>query len=115
MQLPVWLFVLLFCLAVHRVTNFIARDQFPPNVWVRQKINGNRADSHWLSYLIGTPRVTGCSWCVSIWVGGLGTLAFALYVALQLRQSWWPWPVWLLIWLASSSVTALIIERQDDV
>jgi uncharacterized membrane protein len=98
---------IIFCLAVHRVTRLIVADTFPPIEWLRAKITGKLEDEHWLVYLFGNRSKTGCPWCMSIYVAGLGVLA------LGLLTHWFTWPIWVMIWLAASSVTGFLAKYED--
>lgn len=101
------LYVLLFFLAVHRVSRFIVADTFPPIEWLRGKITDGRPREHWLVYLLGNREQTGCPWCASIWVAGIGV------IILSLTTSWLPWQGWIMLWLASSSVTGFLAEKES--
>lgn len=101
-----WLTMALFCLSVYRVSRFITMDQFPPIVALRRIITKNLPANHWLAYMIGTPRVTGCPWCVSIWIAGIGA------GILGPLTHWWDWPHWVMLCLASSAVTGLIGQKE---
>jgi hypothetical protein len=115
MHLPPWLFIVLFMLAVYRVTRFLVMDQWPPLIWVRRKVTRDKPpQKSAISYLLGTGETYGCPWCMSIWVGGLGTLGLSLYVALQLHESWWPWPWWGILWLATSAVCGFLGNADND-
>jgi hypothetical protein len=105
---PSWLVVLLLCLATHRVTRLVTRDAFPPARAVRTWVQDRTHEEHWLAYL------SQCDWCASVWVGGALTGGLAAWVALAARQSWWPWPLWLGVWLTTSTVTGLIAQREPD-
>lgn len=111
-SLPAWLLVLLLCLTTYRVTRLVASDAFPPVAAARRRLTRGRPAGHWLRYALGDDSHFGCPWCVSVWVGGALVLVLALYVALTLHQSWWPWPVWLLIWGATSAVTGTLADRE---
>lgn len=101
-----WLIVVLFFLAVHRVTRLITADTFPPIAWARNIITRKKHDDHWLVYLFGSSRDTGCPWCMSLWAGGAGAAAFAIWT------HWFWWPVWILIWLAASTVTGFLAQHE---
>lgn len=85
-----WIFVLL-TLTTYRITRLLVVDNFPPILWVREKLTGDEDEGiepapwvpWWLQYL------AGCYWCMSVWVSGFTTLAVTL--ALDL-----PYP--LLVW-----------------
>jgi len=95
-------------MATHRLTRLLTYDKLPiiavprerAQAWLRER------DRPGLAYLLS------CAWCASIWLGGLLVLGLALYVAVGLHQSWWPWPLWLGVWLTASSVTGLIASRE---
>lgn len=111
------LLVALVCLATYRVTRLITADAIfdrPRDAvrWFfegryirrqseeRQRELGQSDDWHSkLAYFVG------CPWCVSLWVGGLITLATMLVVAV-------PYP--LLVWPATSAVTGLLASWEGD-
>lgn len=111
-MLPPWLTVVLFFLAVHRVTRFIGQDTFPPVAWVRTRlVQGKLREPsrpvHWLVYLIGDNVNSGCPWCISIYVGALGSLGLGLF------DGRWPWWSYVALWLASSTVTGMLAQLED--
>jgi hypothetical protein len=105
------LILIVLCLAVYRVTRLLTRDQIPLVAVPREKIkswaktNGHDA----VAYLVT------CDWCVSMWTSGVLVLGLGVYVARGLHQSWWPWPLWLGVWLAASAVAGLITVGEGNV
>lgn len=111
------LLVVLMSLATYRATRLVTTDAIfdQPRDAVRWFFEGRFmrrqtedklrevADSdEWhskLAYFIG------CPWCVSLWVGGLLTLATMLIVDV-------PYP--LLVWPATSTVTGLLASWEGD-
>lgn len=103
-----WVILLLLSLTTHRVTRVITRDYFPPVRKAREYIDRKLGEEHWLAYL------TQCDWCAGMWVAGGLTTGLALYVSLVMHQSWWPWPIWVLMALTASTVTGLIAQREPE-
>jgi hypothetical protein len=97
---PVLQFALL-ALVTYRVTRLLVVDNFPPILWVRDRLAGDEDDGvepaewvpDWLSYL------AGCYWCMSVWVSGAVTLAVALTAEVS-------YP--LLVWGGVAAVAPLI-------
>ncbi len=117
-DMPAWLIVILFCLAVHRASRFIGVDTFPPIAALRHRITARAqtkyrvaedgsVQPHWLVYLIGNNVDSGCPWCISLWLGGIGSLALGIF------DHEWPWWGYVMLWLSSSTVTGLINELED--
>jgi hypothetical protein len=87
---PVLTFVLL-ALTSYRLTRFLVKDNFPPILYVRERLTGNDAYGvqkwpwvpFWLEYL------AGCYWCVSVWTSGAVTLLAALTMDVP-----YPWLIW---------------------
>lgn len=104
----VFLYALLFGLAVHRASRLVVADSFPPIAWLRRLITGNRPPEHWLVYLLGNDKQYGCPWCASLWVGGIAA------TILGLTTHWFVWQVWVLLVLASSTLTGIIAEREKE-
>ena len=124
--MPLWLLVLLIVLATHRVTRLITRDAFPlvatPRAaftrrWARfadaktrdekrmtesgKKTNGFMAS---LAYL------WECDWCASVYVAAVLTYLTWRWTALGDQH----WIIAVLLWLAASSLTGLIAQREPD-
>lgn len=91
------LFVVLFCLAVHRVTRFVTKDSFPPVARVRAWIERRGDYASWQAYLVT------CPWCVSIYVSTGMVLSSIWFV----DASFILWPILL---LTASGVTGIIEE-----
>jgi hypothetical protein len=98
---------IIFCLAVHRVTRLFVADTFPPIEVLRSKLTGRPDTPEWLTYLLGNAKQTGCPWCMSVWVAGLGVLI------LGLTTHWFVWQEWLMIWAASSSATGFLAKYEE--
>lgn len=98
--------LILVALATHRVTRLITRDVFPPIRAVREWIERRLGSEHWLAYL------TQCDWCASVYVAAGLTSGLAVLVARVLHTSWFPWPLWILVGAAASTVTGLIAQRE---
>jgi hypothetical protein len=103
-----WVIIVLLSLATHRITRVITRDWFPPIRKVRVWIDHKLGEEHWLSYL------TQCDWCAGTWVAGALTTGLALYIACVMHQSWWPWPIWVLLGCTASTVTGLIASKEPE-
>ena len=89
MHAPLWLTVLLTCLATHRVTRLLTRDQLPLVAWPRERVVlfcdprlAEKSTLEWHARRTGgrAPRPHGgglgrsvaylitCDWCVSVYV-----------------------------------------------
>jgi Protein of unknown function (DUF1360) len=87
---PVLTFVLL-ALTSYRLTRLLVKDNFPPILYVRERLTGNDEEGirpwswvpFWLEYL------AGCYWCVSVWTSAGVTLLAALTMDVS-----YPWLVW---------------------
>lgn len=117
---PMWLLVLLLCLATHRTTRLVTRDVVPLGAareWFAQRwgtyvdapdrrtaIGGRR--TYWpmrsLAYL------WECDWCASMWVGMMLTYLTWRWTALGTEH----WYVSVLVWLTASTVTGLLAQRE---
>lgn len=136
---PHWMTVILAILATHRITRFITRDQLPliarPRRWIDRHWNPLPDQDAWESYLASPKRakdifreslwqthgiksrptgwkrsiayLIGCAWCTSIWVGAGVSVFVMVFIGLA-----WPWFV--LLWLACSSATGLISQREPE-
>lgn len=112
----------LLWLTVHRLTRLVTRDQiferpdherrigfiYGPRTWFIDRIEDKGAVGWKIAYLVS------CDWCTSMWMSGVVTTLIALYTTRVMHESWWPWPVWVLIALAGSSVTGLIAQHEPD-
>lgn len=116
-----YLAVILLFLAAHRVTRLVTRDTiferpdeshrgflWGPRTWTVEHLERLGPVGWKLAYLIG------CDWCAGLWVSGLLTTGLALYSTRVMHQSWWPWPIWVLVALAASTVTGLIAQHEPD-
>lgn len=114
MNVPSWLLIALYMLAVYRVVRFLVYDQWPPLVRFRSRITKDVPPKESaISYIFGTSGTYGCPWCMSIWVGGAMTLGLALYSTLGLHASWAPWYGWVALWLATSTVCGFLGNVDD--
>ena len=123
---PLWLIVILICLATHRVTRLITRDQIPIIAIPREKFGdrwGSASDAKTREERRAT--VSGkntnivmaslsylweCDWCTSMWVAaGITT---ASYYLTPLGDQHWLLAV--LVGLTASSVTGLTAQREKD-
>jgi hypothetical protein len=124
--MPIWLLVVILCVATHRVTRLITRDAFPIIARPREAF-GDR----WASFADAKTRedrkktVSGkttnifmasvaylweCDWCVSVWVAtGLTTAAY--FTTPLADQHWF---VSVLVGLTASSVTGLTAQREPE-
>lgn len=123
---PLWLIVVLICLATHRVTRLITSDGIPLiatprdafvqrwGVFSDAKTRENRKTS------IGGKPTNGfmrslaylweCPWCVSVYVAPVVTYLTWRWTSLG-DQHWW---FIILVALAASTVTASIAEREPE-
>lgn len=123
---PLWLLIVLLVLATHRVSRLITRDAFPPLAvpreafarrWARfadaktreekrQTESGKRTNG----LMASVAYLWECDWCASMYVSGALT---------YLTWRWTPlgdehWFVAVLTWLAASTLTGLIAQREPD-
>ncbi len=126
--MPIWLTVLLFILATHRVTRLVTRDQIPlvkvprdsfVNRWgAPSKIpDGSDVSRELRNVSYNGKKTNGfarslaylweCDWCASVWVAA--TLAVGTY---HYGDEMW-WQLGLLA-AAASTVTGLIAQREPD-
>jgi hypothetical protein len=137
-EMPWWLLTIVLALSTHRVTRFITTDAFPlvagPRRWVDKHWNPFPAQDTWDSYKAapqaakeivikslrdggirsrptGLKRsiayLIGCPWCTSIWVsaGLTSIIVWSMNIS---------WLYAMLLWLASSSITGLISQREPE-
>lgn len=104
-MMPSVVVLVLYALAVTRVTTLITHDEItrPMREHLIARFDPYRRIHRMLVYLLGTPDgdATGCPWCVSIWIGS-GT-APIIY--------WWgttPIVMVIVLALASSQVAGMI-------
>jgi len=131
--MPIWITLLLILLTTHRVTRLVTRDQFPlialpreafARRWSRISVRlpdtpedawrARRNDTwsgartnvvmHSLAYL------WECDWCASMWVGALVVVGAWHWAGL----SGYPVYISVLTWLAASTATGLIAQREPD-
>lgn len=74
--MPTVLTMLLYALAVSRLTTLITTDEIsrPARQNLVKHFNPTRRAHRWIVYAIGSAEdetANGCPWCVSIWVGAL--------------------------------------------
>lgn len=72
--MPSALVLIIYMLAVNRLTTIITTDEIsrPARQALVRRFNPFNRAHRWLIYLLGDPEDTtanGCPWCVSIWVG----------------------------------------------
>jgi hypothetical protein len=124
--MPLWLLVVLICVATHRVTRLITRDALPIIARPREAF-GDR----WASFADVKTReqrkltVSGkptnvvmaslaylweCDWCTSVWVAGALTTGAYLTTSLADQH----WFIAVLVGLVASSTTGLIAQREPD-
>lgn len=108
--MPLWLTLVLLTLATARVTRFLAKDDFPPMFWVRERIIRMRPDhtvypagqtpyeNHWF-----LAELITCPYCASAYVAGAGTL-------IVWGMNGMPLPVlcWLAVWCGAAALAARI-------
>jgi hypothetical protein len=100
-----WIFILM-TLATYRLTRLLVVDNFPPILYVREKLTGDEETNKpslpwvpwWLEYL------AGCYWCMSVWVAGGMTLAVTLSIGL-------PYP--LLVWGGIAALAPWLSHIED--
>lgn len=108
------LVVLLYVLATHRGTRLVIHDQVPLFAWPRDKMLDYFGAYDPSGALVGGRRwgklgwsiayILTCPWCASIWVGG-GLMLGCLLTGVDI-------PVPFLTWLAASTVTGFLAERE---
>lgn len=100
-----WLLTLVV-LTSYRITRLLVVDNFPPILYVREKLTGDEETGRrpaewvpwWLEYL------AGCYWCMSVWVSGVVTLAVTLTCDL-------PYP--LLVWGGAAALTPWLSHLEE--
>ena len=136
MSMPIWITLFLVILATHRATRFVTRDQFPlmalpreafvdrwsritsrdvartlpevRNDTARTRVSGEDHRTNILMHSLA--YLWECDWCASVWVGALVTTGAWHWVGL----SGYPVYISVLTWLAASTVTGLIAQREPD-
>lgn len=108
------LVVLIYFLAVHRGTRLLIHDKVPVFAWPREKMldyfgsydaEGNLVGGRRLGWLgESIAYLLTCPWCMSIWVGA-GLMWGCLLTGVDM-------PVPFLTFLASSTVTGFLAERE---
>lgn len=72
--MPVWVALLVYVLAVARLTGLATTDEItkPVRQALVNRFNPASRAHRAVAYLIGIPddHATGCPWCASIWIGG---------------------------------------------
>jgi hypothetical protein len=109
--MPVWLLLVLLGLTTYRATRLVVRDDFPPILWAREKIQqvrptriiGHGDEAHY-SYWWGGELVS-CHWCASGWI------SLALVGLTDLFTSV---PAPLLMWGATWAIGAWINDRESE-
>lgn len=119
--MPIWLLVVIICLATHRVTRLITRDALPLIATPRDafaqrwgRYVGERGDSiggkKTNTFMASIAYLWECDWCTSVWVaGGLTTVA---YYTTQLGEQ--HWYISVLVGLTASTVTGLTAQREPS-
>lgn len=111
--MSLWLLLVVLALATFRLTRLITRDDFPPILWARTRIQRARptvtksatlgheayVDYWWLGELVS------CPWCASAYVSG-GVVAATWYL------HGLPLPVF--CWLAVWGAGAYVADRVDS-
>lgn len=110
--------ITVLALATHRLTRFLTRDALPlidipraafVNRWAAydapEEMKGQPVHPKGTNILMRSlAYLWECDWCMSVWVGGILTLITSQLVNV-------PLPV--LTWLAASSITGLIAQRES--
>lgn len=126
--MPIWLTVLLFILATHRVTRLVTRDQIPLvkiprdafvarwgapgpesslDPMTREQRNTSYNGKKTNVLMRSAAYLWECDWCASVWVAS-GLAVGTFYLGDELA-----WQLGLLA-AAASSVTGLIAQREPD-
>jgi hypothetical protein len=136
---PIWLVIVLVCLATHRVTRFVTRDAFPlvagPRRWIEHRWDPF-TDDEWAKWrtldrqhrrelvaqiravpnnYIGWPNPVGRSVAYLVtcdWCTSIWVGAGLIAVT----RWWlgWDWFFAALVWLTASTVTGLIAQREPE-
>lgn len=123
---PLWLLVLLICLATHRVTRLITRDAIPIIAVPRQIFTDRWAspsdaktkldrkmtlDGRPTNVLMSSVAyLWECDWCTSMWVAAGVTTAAWFFTPLGDQH----WLIAVLVGLTASSVTGLTAQREPE-
>lgn len=128
--MPTWVLLIVMSLTTYRCTRLITTDDFPPLLWVRDRVCGGwrpmtqqeldrntpstpdqrehagvlltyKRRASWSPYWLA--KLVSCAWCASGWVAGLLTLAVDLRVGLPD-----PWLAGPAVW----AVGALLASRE---
>lgn len=98
-MMPSVVVLVLYALAVTRITTLITHDEItrPVREHLVARFDPYRRGHRMMVYLLGTPDgdATGCPWCVSVWIGALtapiiywwGTTPVVLVIVLALAVS----------------------------
>lgn len=92
------LLIALLALAAARVTRLLVADSFPPIAKARSWF---AAHGDWQDYL------TGCPWCMGVWVAGALTLAADVHYGLPAPLLVWPSVAYAAGWVVGA-------ETHDD-
>jgi hypothetical protein len=108
-----WILLLLMCFANFRITRLIVKDDFPPILWIRNKIIDFKPDHiikdrdddqqyyvHWW----GGSLIT-CGWCAGGWTSGAMVLVIWFLHGM---------PLPILIWFAIWGVSSILTDKLDD-
>lgn len=124
--MPLWLLAVLLVLATHRVTRLITRDSFPPiaapreafsrrwarfaDAETREEKRKTVSEKPTNAVMASLAYLWECDWCASMYVSaGLTYLAWR-WTDLHDQH----WVVAVLLWLAASTLTGLIAQREPD-
>lgn len=116
LTLPAWLLVLLYVVAVYRLTRVVTRDKLPiidvpREAFIKrwgvyddaddQRVSMNDKQTNVL--MSSLAYLWGCDWCTSIWLAaGLGYLTWR----------WQETMIWILLPLAGSAVTGWLANLE---
>jgi len=104
-MMPSALDLILYVAATARVTTLITHDEItaPTRAWLVRRFQPDRRFHRLIVYMLGSPDgdMTGCPWCVSMWVG-------LLSAPLMWFWSNNPLVMIVLIGLAASQTTGMI-------
>ncbi len=71
-SMPVWLWVVIYALAVARLTGLVAKDEItrPVREHLVSRLDTRKGWQRKIAYLVGgaTDEAEGCPWCLSIWI-----------------------------------------------
>lgn len=94
------LVIVLLCITTWRLTRLLTADAFPPIQMFREWVEARAGETSSWAYLVN------CPWCVSVYFGGILTVATMLLLPDGL-------PVPALVWGTTSGVTGLLSTIED--